>query len=273
MAKPDPYRHIRPTFEASALRRRQLTEKDESAVREAQRLAEFLKDRQTCLGSNRASAGKYNQEAWDDYERAWTLLQGMAAPSAPAEVLRRKRDGYASEVVDAEWRIFLEGAQAALPVDSGGEATLFMRRFGDAMQLLCRGNRPSDEMMQAWLDNDNEDLQSFASVHTLGWAQGLGVIDAALTMADTPTEGDGHEERERPEDPQLDDEDIAVLREELEREDLSVYTVVRMARQDLDNGEVSGAMSRLLVDADKFRAYDTPLNDLLMRWADAQGLR
>ncbi|RKL15109.1 hypothetical protein BFJ72_g15358, partial [Fusarium proliferatum] len=49
----------------------------------AQRLAQFLKDRQTCLGSSPASAGKYNQESWDDYERAWTMLLGMAAPAAP----------------------------------------------------------------------------------------------------------------------------------------------------------------------------------------------
>ncbi|WP_447916235.1 hypothetical protein [Delftia acidovorans] len=55
-----------------------------AAPAEAQRLAQFLQDRQTCLGSSRASAGKYNQQSWDDYERAWTMLLGMAAPAAPA---------------------------------------------------------------------------------------------------------------------------------------------------------------------------------------------
>jgi hypothetical protein len=54
-----------------------------AAPAEAQRLAQFLQDRQTCLGPSRASAGKYNQESWDDYERAWTMLLGMAAPAAP----------------------------------------------------------------------------------------------------------------------------------------------------------------------------------------------
>lgn len=57
-----------------------------AAPAEAQRLAQFLQDRQTCLGSSRASAGKYNQESWDDYERAWTMLLGMAAPAAPSAI-------------------------------------------------------------------------------------------------------------------------------------------------------------------------------------------
>lgn len=57
-----------------------------AAPAEAQRLAQFLQDRQTCLGASRASAGKYNQEFWDDYERAWTMLLGMAAPAAPSAI-------------------------------------------------------------------------------------------------------------------------------------------------------------------------------------------
>jgi hypothetical protein len=55
-----------------------------AAPAEAQRLAQFLQRMRTHLGSCRESAGEYNQQAWDDYERAWTLLQGMAAPAAPA---------------------------------------------------------------------------------------------------------------------------------------------------------------------------------------------
>ncbi|MDP0918879.1 hypothetical protein Q6272_27870, partial [Klebsiella pneumoniae] len=38
------------------------------------------------LGSCRESAGTYNQQAWDDYERAWTMLLGMAAPAAPSAI-------------------------------------------------------------------------------------------------------------------------------------------------------------------------------------------
>ncbi|ABX34551.1 hypothetical protein Daci_1911 [Delftia acidovorans SPH-1] len=55
-----------------------------AAPAEAQRLAQFLQRMRTHLGSCRESAGTYNQQAWDDYERAWTMLLGMAAPAAPA---------------------------------------------------------------------------------------------------------------------------------------------------------------------------------------------
>ena len=55
-----------------------------AAPAEAQRLAQFLQCMRTHLGSCRESAGEYNQGAWDDYERAWTMLLGMAAPAAPA---------------------------------------------------------------------------------------------------------------------------------------------------------------------------------------------
>ncbi|WP_333907539.1 hypothetical protein [Delftia acidovorans] len=65
---------------------RQAAPQAPAAPDEAQRLAQFLQDRQTCLGSSRASAGKYNQESWDDYERAWTMLLGMAAPAAPVAI-------------------------------------------------------------------------------------------------------------------------------------------------------------------------------------------
>ncbi|WP_448869368.1 hypothetical protein, partial [Delftia acidovorans] len=74
----------RPDWLASALHLAEAAPQAPAAPAEAQRLAQFLKDRQTCLGSSPASAGKYNQESWDDYERAWTMLLGMAAPAAPA---------------------------------------------------------------------------------------------------------------------------------------------------------------------------------------------
>lgn len=73
--------------------------------------------------------------------------------------------------------------------------TKHLQRFGDAMALLCAGNRPPDEMMTAWLDVDRDDsrLQEFACANGPVWAQGLGVIDAAMTLADQPTEGVDHE--------------------------------------------------------------------------------
>jgi hypothetical protein len=47
--------------------------------------------------------------------------------------------------------------------------------------------------MSAWLDSENEELQSFAAEHGPAWAQGIGLIDAARTTADQPTEGTDHE--------------------------------------------------------------------------------
>lgn len=58
---------------------------------------------------------------------------------------------------------------------------------------------------------------------------------------------------------------IAGIIEELSREDLSIYSVVRLARKDLLQGNLKVALARLLVDADKLRCFETPLNDLLKR--------
>ena len=68
--------------------------------------------------------------------------------------------------------------------------TSFMKRFGDALQLLCSGHRPPEEMMLAWFDKTKDDnrLQEFCCEHGPDWAQGIGMIDAAQVMADQPTE-------------------------------------------------------------------------------------
>jgi len=49
----------------------------------------------------------------------------------------------------------------------------------------------------------------------------------------------------------------------LSNPDLDIYTVVRMARKDLDAGDVIGALARLLVDADKIRALDAQLYEII----------
>lgn len=86
---------------------------------------------------------------------------------------------------------------AAEPVTSGdwSEPTTHLKRFGDAMQLLCNGRRPPDSMLLAWQDKDADsiDLQEFAIAHGPAWAQGIGVIDAALVLVEQPTEGVDHE--------------------------------------------------------------------------------
>lgn len=66
--------------------------------------------------------------------------------------------------------------------------TTVIQRFGDAMQLLCNGNRPTNTMLADWLGFINEDLQTFAAEHGPGWAQGIGIIEAALTLVNQPTE-------------------------------------------------------------------------------------
>jgi len=74
--------------------------------------------------------------------------------------------------------------------------TTYLQRFGDAMQLLCAGHRPGDALLVEWLDPASETytLQEFAIEHGPAWSQGIVVIDAALVMAEFPTEGDDHEE-------------------------------------------------------------------------------
>ena len=85
----------------------------------------------------------------------------------------------------------------AMSVRDWKTPTTFMQRFGDAMQALCHGHRPSREMMIAWLATDSEDnrLQAFACQYGFAWAQGIGLIDAACAAADQPTEGVDHKRR------------------------------------------------------------------------------
>lgn len=89
---------------------------------------------------------------------------------------------------------------AAHVPDDWTTPTTYLRRFGDAMALLCAGHRPADEVLTAWLDTDADDmrLQEFAVEHGPAWAQGIGIIDAARMMADQPTEGVEHEEAPAP---------------------------------------------------------------------------
>lgn len=76
--------------------------------------------------------------------------------------------------------------------------TTHIKRLGDALALLCAGNRPTDQMIIDYFNNDLDsfELQEFCIEHCpLVWAQGIVVIDAALTLADEPAEGVGHEPR------------------------------------------------------------------------------
>ncbi len=54
-----------------------------------------------------------------------------------------------------------------------------------------------------------------------------------------------------------------VLRRELAREDLAIYTVVRMAREEVAVEHFDAAVARLRVDADKILMHSRPLYDLI----------
>lgn len=62
---------------------------------------------------------------------------------------------------------------------------------------------------------------------------------------------------------ELTPEQIDLLRQELARDDLSIYTVVIMARQAVELGRYAEAVSRLRVDADKIRMHSRELYDLI----------
>lgn len=80
---------------------------------------------------------------------------------------------------------------------SAPQNTKYLDRFIEALTLLCGGNQPPREMAHEWETGVGEDLQDWAASHTkLPWAQGIGTIEAAQLMADTPEEGMGHELRD-----------------------------------------------------------------------------
>lgn len=76
--------------------------------------------------------------------------------------------------------------------------TTHIERLGDALQLLCAGKRPPDQMILDYFNDDLDsfDLQEFCVENCpLVWSQGIVVIEAALILADDPAEGVGHEPR------------------------------------------------------------------------------
>lgn len=72
--------------------------------------------------------------------------------------------------------------------------------------------------------------------------------------------------RPRTEVNQFSDVEIKMLQAELQREELQVYTAIVMAKKDLDDGNYDTVIFRLKLDADKWRGYDTPINDFLKQF-------
>jgi predicted negative regulator of RcsB-dependent stress response len=61
----------------------------------------------------------------------------------------------------------------------------------------------------------------------------------------------------------LSETQIENLKNELAREDLSGYTVVRMARKDVDKGNFDDAIIRLTIEQDKIRTLSGKLMDII----------
>lgn len=78
--------------------------------------------------------------------------------------------------------------------------TTYLQRFGDAMERLCGGKRPTDALIIEFLDpnSDGMRLQDFAAEHGPAWAQGIVLIDAVRVLVDDPTEGVEHQMRPQP---------------------------------------------------------------------------
>lgn len=71
--------------------------------------------------------------------------------------------------------------------------SLYVNRVTDALRLLCGGRTPPPVLVLGWLNLTNEGLQDWAVCNTeLNWAQGIEVIDAALSLAGSPEEGRDH---------------------------------------------------------------------------------
>ena len=77
------------------------------------------------------------------------------------------------------------------------ESPSYIYRFQMALALLCGNHLPDERLCRQWLDGKDEkkyiELQDWAVSHsTLNWAMGIGVIEAAMTLADNPNEGGNH---------------------------------------------------------------------------------
>jgi len=120
--------------------------------------------------------------------------QFEAQASDPSHKLRRSRKGtYVNPALARDWKWFQAGhaitqVQTSATGGAWEQPTTVAQRLGDAMQLLCGGMRPPEAMVAGWLDHSSEELQSFAADHGPAWAQGIGLIDAAMVMVDQPTE-------------------------------------------------------------------------------------
>ena len=91
-----------------------------------------------------------------------------------------------------------------LTLGDGQVPTLYVDRVVEALALLCNGAKPPRELVEGWLLDKSDGLQDWAVNNTaVCWGTGIGTIEAAIAMADTPEEGisggSGHEHQMRDE--------------------------------------------------------------------------
>jgi hypothetical protein len=72
--------------------------------------------------------------------------------------------------------------------------TTYPVRFREAIASMCGGRYPLIQTVDDWLNHKSEVLQEWVlsnSSNKLIWAQGIAIIEAAMTLADNPMEGGG----------------------------------------------------------------------------------
>ncbi|HDR9106057.1 TPA: hypothetical protein QDB04_002914 [Burkholderia vietnamiensis] len=108
------------------------------------------------------------------------------------------RGEYVSPTLKSAWKIWLASAtpEASPNVYVGEqEDTGYLDRFVDALELLCIA-RPDRDLCEQWLRHapGSERLQDWTVDHVrANWGTGIGAIEAAEVMAESPEEGAGHE--------------------------------------------------------------------------------
>lgn len=81
------------------------------------------------------------------------------------------------------------------------ECTTWLQRFQQSLTILCGGREPPEDLCRRWQDEVDNDLQDWVPKESLPpWATGIGTIEAAEAMANSPIESLDHAERPEPPD-------------------------------------------------------------------------
>ena len=84
-----------------------------------------------------------------------------------------------------------------MAADPKTTTSTWLDRFQSAMFRLC-GTRPPADLCWDWIEADGSRLQNWVGIQpaTPLWAMNIGVIDAAMILADATVEEEGHQTRE-----------------------------------------------------------------------------